>query len=384
MNALDTTPEATRHTPSVLIRGTGLLGASIGLGLSARGHRVTLSDPSAVAQAIAADIGAGTLASAADPEPEIVVVAAPPESTAAEVAEMLTRYPGAVVLDVASVKAEILDDLHAMVDDSDRPLGAEDLVRYVGTHPMAGREQSGPVAARGELFTAMPWVICPPGGSGLRAPTEAAVAWAEEIARRLGATVHHMTPQDHDESVALISHLPQIAASLVASRLQEAPASALELAGNGLRDVTRIAASDPNLWVQILSSNAAPITDILHGLRDDVDRLIRTLESPRGPGGQADIAQLISEGNAGRARVPGKHGGPPQSFSRLTVIVDDRPGQIAAVLNDVARVGVNVEDMRMDHSAGHQVGMVELSVLPGRREELAEAMTEFGWKVVQS
>ncbi|WP_261625046.1 prephenate dehydrogenase [Nesterenkonia marinintestina] len=384
MNALETTPEATRHTPRVLVRGTGLLGASIGLGLSARGHRVTLSDPSAVAQAIAADIGAGAPKSAQDPDPEIVVVAAPPEATAGEVASALTAFPGAIVLDVASVKDEILLELHATADDPGHALRRDDLVRYVGTHPMAGREQSGPVAARGELFTAMPWVICPAAEQGVRIPTEAAVAWAEEIARRLGATVHFMAPKDHDESVALISHLPQIAASLVASRLQEAPASALELAGNGLRDVTRIAASDPNLWVQILSSNAAPITDILHGLRDDVDRLIRTLESPRAPGGQADIAQLISEGNAGRARVPGKHGGPPQSFSRLIVIVDDRPGQIAAVLNDVAQVGVNVEDMRMDHSAGHQVGMVELSVLPGRREELAEAMTEFGWKVVQS
>ncbi|MDR8020275.1 prephenate dehydrogenase [Nesterenkonia aerolata] len=384
MNALDTTPEATRHAPTVLIRGTGLLGASIGLGLSARGHRVSLSDPSAVAQAIAADIGAGTVAAESDREPEIVVVAAPPEATAVEVAAALTRFPGAIVMDVASVKAEILRELWELVDDSEHPLTEEALERYVGTHPMAGREQSGPVAARGELFTAMPWVIAPAEVRGRRLPSEAAVAWAEEIARRLGATVHFMTPQDHDGSVALISHLPQIAASLVASRLQGASASALELAGNGLRDVTRIAASDPNLWVQILSSNAAPITEILYGLRDDVDRLIHTLESPRAPGGQADIAQLIAEGNAGRARVPGKHGGPPQSFSRLTVIVDDRPGQIAAVLNDVATVGVNVEDMRMEHSAGHQVGMVELSVLPGRREELAEAMADFGWKVIQS
>ncbi|MGQ7788780.1 prephenate dehydrogenase [Nesterenkonia sp. K-15-9-6] len=386
MNPLSTTPDAGRETPRVLIRGTGLLGASIGIGLRADGHEVQLSDPSGTAEAIARDIGAGSIREVGDPDPEIVVIAAPPEVVAEEVADALVEFPQAVVLDVASVKAEILRALRELADGRAHEVTPVDLTRYVGTHPMAGREQSGPVAARGELFTSMPWVITPAQdpATGEQVPTQAAVAWAEEVARRCGATVHYMDPQEHDDSVALISHLPQIAASLVASRLQDAPTSALALAGNGLRDVTRIAASDPNLWVQILSSNAAPVVEILHGLRDDVARLIRTLEDPRAPGGQADIAQLISEGNSGRARVPGKHGAPPQSFARLIVIVDDRPGQIAAVLNDVAKVGVNVEDMRMDHSAGHQVGMVELSVLPGRRDELAEALTHFGWKVVQS
>lgn len=386
MNPLSTTPDSGRETPRVLIRGTGLLGASIGLGLRADGHDVQLSDPSPTAESIARDIGAGVIRTEGDAEPAIIIVAAPPESTAAEVAEALLEHPDAVVIDVASVKAEILRQLHRFADDEAHRLTAEHLIRYVGTHPMAGREQSGPVSARGELFISMPWVIAPAHDpiTGEQVPTAAAVAWAEEIARRCGATVHYMDPEEHDASVALLSHLPQITASLVASRLQDAPTSALALAGNGLRDVTRIAASDPTLWVQILSANAAPVVEILHGLRDDVVRLIRTLENPRAPGGQADIAQLISQGNVGRARVPGKHGAPPQSFARLIVIVDDRPGQIAAVLRDVAEAGVNVEDMRMDHSAGHQVGMVELSVLPGRREELAEALTEFGWKVVQA
>ena len=148
--------------------------------------------------------------------------------------------------------------------------------------------------------------------------------------------------------------------------------------------MTRIAASDPTLWVQILSANADAVVQLLYGLRADVERLIGTLEAPTAPGSQADIAQLVAEGNSGVVRIPGKHGAPPQSFAVVTVIVDDKPGQIAAVLNDITTVGVNVEDLRMEHSAGHQVGMVEVSVLPGRRDELAEALTEMGWKVVLS
>ncbi|GFZ95611.1 prephenate dehydrogenase [Nesterenkonia alkaliphila] len=363
---------------AVLIRGTGLLGASIGLGLRKAGHQVQLSDPSPTAQRIAQDIGAGTIWQPEQgTDPDLIIIAAPPEVTAAEVADALLRFPGGVVLDIASVKAAILTDLVNMTADNAAPLTREHLTRYVGTHPMAGREQSGPVAARGELFTSMPWVICPHQDSAA-----AAVQAAVNLAQTLGASVHRMDAVKHDESVALISHLPQVAASLVASRLQDAEAGALALSGNGLRDVTRIAASDPNLWVQILSANSRPLVEILHGLREDVERLISTLEDPAAPGGQADIAQLIAEGNAGVARVPGKHGAPPQSFSVVTVIVDDRPGQISAVLNDVGKVGVNVEDLRMEHSAGHQVGMLEVSVLPGRRDELAQALTEMGWKVV--
>ncbi|WP_300345315.1 prephenate dehydrogenase [Nesterenkonia sp.] len=367
-----------------LIRGTGLLGASIGLGLRAAGAEVWLSDPSPTAEAIAEDIGAGTRVRGEAPEVELVVVAAPPEVTARETAAALLQHPEAAVIDIASVKVQILAELLAAAADETNPLSREHLARYVGTHPMAGREKSGPVAARGELFTSMPWVICPAEdpdtGEQLSGPE--AVETAAEMARILGASAHRMPAATHDESVALISHLPQIAASLVASRLQEAPVGALALSGNGLRDVTRIAASDPNLWVQILSANARPVVEILYGLREDVERLISTLEAPTAPGGHADIAQLIAEGNAGVVRIPGKHGAPPQSFAVLTVIVDDKPGQIAAVLNDVASVGVNVEDLRMEHSAGHQVGMVELSVLPGRRDELAQALRGMGWKVV--
>lgn len=168
----------------------------------------------------------------------------------------------------------------------------------------------------------------------------------------------------------------------MASRLQETPAASLALAGNGLRDTTRIAASDPQLWVQILAGNAARLVEILHGVRADLDRLIGTLEAPDAPGARLDIARLIDEGNAGQARIPGKHGAPPQAFAVVTVVVDDTPGQIAAVLQATGDAGVNVEDLRMDHASGHEVGMLEISVLPGRREELAAALTERGWKVV--
>ncbi|MDQ0664913.1 prephenate dehydrogenase [Arthrobacter ulcerisalmonis] len=354
----------------VVVIGTGLLGTSIGLGLRGRGVPVFLSDPSPTNQAVAVDIGAGRpLPELGSGAPQLVVVAAPPDVTADVVCQALADYPDAVVVDIASVKADILSRL--------RSLGA-DLSRYVGTHPMAGREKSGPVAARGELFTSMPWVLCPSEET-----SGAALQVARSLASDLGAVVSQFTADEHDEAVALVSHLPQVMSSLLASRLQGTPLHALSLAGNGLRDVTRIAASDPTLWVQILGGNAAKVVAILHGVREDLNRLIGTLEQPTAPGARLDLAQLISEGNAGQARIPGKHGGPPQAYSWLTVLVDDKPGQIAQLLTEIGEIGVNVEDLRLDHSSGQNVGMVELSVLPNKHDHLIEALNDRGWRVLQ-
>jgi prephenate dehydrogenase len=281
----------------------------------------------------------------------------------------LADYPDATVVDIASVKAAILHDL--------RSRGA-DLSRYVGTHPMAGREKSGPVAARGELFTSMPWVVCPTEES-----SAGALQAARALATDLGALVSQFTAEEHDRAVALVSHLPQVMSSLLATRLQDTPLHALSLAGNGLRDTTRIAASDPTLWVQILGANAGKVVEILYGVREDLNRLIGTLEDPAAAGARLDLAQLMSEGNAGQARIPGKHGGPPQAYSWLTVLVDDRPGQIARLLTEIGEIGVNLEDLRLDHSSGQNVGMVEISVLPSAHDLLVEALSDRGWRVLQ-
>ncbi|MHA7219584.1 prephenate dehydrogenase [Arthrobacter sp. MDT1-48-3] len=371
------TEQGTHLAGPVLVIGAGLLGASIGLGLRARGLDVVLSDSSPSTEAVARDIGAGRLLGQAQGagesvSPELVVVATPPDVTASVVAGALLAYPGAVVVDICSVKEAVLRELSATPD------AAAHLSRYVGTHPMAGREKSGPVAARAELFTGAPWVLCAHADS---APE--AVLRAESLAVDLGAVPARMSVEEHDEAVALISHLPQVVSSLVASRLQDSPVQALSLAGNGLRDVTRIAASDPRLWVQILSANAARLVDILYGVREDLDRLIGTLEDPTAGGARLDMAQLMSEGNAGQARVPGKHGTPPNSFARLTVLVDDVPGQIAKLLTEIGHTGINVEDFRLEHSPGREVGLAELSVLPGKRQELTESLVQRGWKVVQ-
>jgi prephenate dehydrogenase len=367
-------------TGPVLVIGTGLLGASIGLGLRAAGVPVYLQDISPTVEAVAEDIGAGTRwsslgeAKRASCAPQLVLVAAPPDVAGDLCVQALNTYvphgdyPGATVTDIASVKSLPLRQVLE---------SGADVSRYVGSHPMAGREKSGPVAARGELFQARPWIIC----EHEAARTEC-VKLVRALVVELGAIVTALSASEHDETVALISHVPQAVSSLLATRLQHTPLYALSLAGQGLRDTVRIAGSDPRLWVQIFAANAEPMVRTLYGMRQDLDRLIATLENPTAPGARLDLAQLMSEGNAGVARIPGKHGTVPTAFATLTVLVDDTPGSLARLLADIGELGVNVEDLRLEHSTGADVGMAELSVSPAKHDELVTGLTERGWKVV--
>lgn len=367
----------------VRVVGTGLIGASVGLALRASGVEVTLADASPTAAALARDLGAGQVArpdeDAAATPPDVVVVAVPPDVAAAVVARELRDFPVAAVTDVASVKGRILRQVRDELRGD--PGGQGHLARYVGSHPMAGRERTGAVAAQPDLFEGRPWVVAPHEAS---AP--AAVAAVAELGRLVGAAVVTMAAEEHDAAVAAVSHAPQIAASLVASRLLDLPLPAVALAGQGVRDVTRIAESDPALWTQILAGNAPAVADVLAGLRTELDAVIDALgrlaaDPEVAHGARAVLARAIADGQAGRARIPGKHGTSATMFGVVTVVVPDTPGQVARLLTDVGDAGVNLEDLHFEHAVGRPIGSVELMVVPAAVEPLRVALTDLGWTV---
>ena len=206
-----------------------------------------------------------------------------------------------------------------------------------------------------------------------------------------GAAVGEMGPDEHDAAVAVVSHVPQVASTLVAGRLASVAPEALGLAGQGVRDVTRIAASDPVLWTQILAGNAPAVAGVLESLRDDLDRVIaalRALEtagpapsSAAAPGTRAVLAGVLEAGNVGRALVPGKHGAPPTPYALVEVIVPDEPGALARLLTDVGDAGVNLEELRIDHGLGQPFGLAEVAVLPAAAAPLTAALRERGWRL---
>lgn len=361
-------PLATRTSGTVRVVGSGLLGASVGHALTALGVDVVLSDTSPSQLRLAIDYGAGR-AERDDDRPSLIVVAVPPDVVADVVERELAAYPGAVVTDVASIKLEPLRTLRAR---------GVDLTHYIGSHPMAGRERGGAISARADIFVGRPWVVCRDAETSAHD-----LSLVEGLALDLGATLVEMTPEEHDESVALMSHVPQLVASLLASRFVEAPDGSLRLAGQGVRDTTRIAASAPELWVQILGANAAPVVEVLDQLAADLGDVAAALRDPDAPGARRTVADTIRRGNEGVERLPGKHG-QNRRFDTFVVMVDDTSGQLGRLFGELGDLDVNVEDLRLEHSPGAPFGLAEISVVPDAVRRAVDGLQQRGWRIAST
>ena len=356
----------------VVVIGTGMIGTSVALALRDSGAEVWLADADPAAARLAADIGAG--AAMPDDGPpggpaDLAVLAMPPEAVAPALAAAQARGLSRWYTDVASVKELPLARA--------RELGC-DLASFAGGHPVSGRERSGPAAARADLFLGRPWVICPLPET---APETAdAVA---DLARSCGAQPVRMTPADHDRWAALVSHAPHAVAVAMAAQLEQAPDGALGLAGQGLRDVTRIAAGDTGLWTQILSSNAAHAAEVLAAVAADLAAASGALAKIAQGDEESvkDLARALERGAAGVARIPGKRGGPAPAYTVVQVVIGDKPGELARLFQAAGEAGVNIEDVGIEHSAGLPVGVAELAVRPEAAARLVEALAAGGWPV---
>lgn len=351
-----------------LVIGAGLIGTSVALALRERGGEVWLADSDPATAKMAADLGAGTaLADLRDAKgiADVAVLAVPPAAVAAALAKAQEVAVACAYTDVASVKALPVRQARE---------GGCDLATYVPGHPLAGREKHGPAAARADLFLGRTWALCP-----LPENDPLAIDTVTSLVTACGADPVQVDPQTHDQWVALVSHAPHVVSAAMAARLGEpsVPTQALRLAGQGLRDVTRIAAGDAALWAQILAANAGPVAAVLQAVSDDLADIACALadEDPDA------AAALLGRGNAGVARIPGKHGGKPPELTVVQVVIADQPGELARLFNAAGEAGVNIEDIRIEHSPGLPVGVAELSVRPAAAAQLLDAMEAGGWPV---
>jgi len=369
-------PSATALPPPFPLRlvviGTGLIGTSVALAARGLGAAVWLADRDPATAYFAAGLGAGYELPAAGPPggpADLAVLAVPPDAVAPALAGAQRRGLARCYTDVASVKELPLARA--------RELGC-DLVTFVAGHPLAGRERSGPAAARADLFLGRPWAICP-----LPETSDDAITTVTALASACGAQLIRMLAADHDRWVALVSHIPHLVAAAMGARLELAQEDALALAGQGLRDVTRIAAGDIGLWTQILAANAAHAAGLLPAIAEDLTVAAAALA------GIADgdeeslkrLTDLLERGGAGVARIPGKQGGPPACYAVVQVVIGDQPGELARVFQAAGQAGINIEDVRIDHSPGRPAGVLELSVAPEAAAGLTAALRAEGWPV---
>lgn len=357
---------------TAVVIGTGLIGTSIALALRAVGTRVWLTDTDQRAAKLAIDLGAGELMSAdsrlAEPA-DVAVLAMPPAVVATSLLAAQRSGLARCYTDVASVKE--LPLLGAI------GLGC-DLATYVPGHPMSGRERSGPAAARADLFVGRPWVICPVSDAD-----PDCVAVVSSLVSACGASLVRMSATEHDQCVALVSHVPHLVAAAMAARCADAGERALSLAGPGLRDVTRIAAGDADLWTDVLSANAEPVRAVLLAVAEQLGaaaEVLADISAGRPESGKL-LTALLQSGRDGVARIPGKQGGPAPDYAIVQVVIGDRPGELARLFAAAGAAGINIEDVRIEHSPGLPVGVAELSVRLEAARQLSAALANGGWPV---
>ena len=344
----------------VRIVGSGLIGTSIGLALRANGISVTMVDIDQEAAALAQDlIGERAVLS----HPEITVIASPISTISTVIEEEVQQVLNLGFVDISSVKVNPVVEVQAT---------GFDMSKFLPTHPMAGREVGGAESARADLFQGRPWAIDSTGVS------EPLLSAGRELIELCGAHILEIPVQEHDKAVALVSHLPQVMSSLLAAQLEGAPAQWLDLAGSGLRDTTRIAASSPNLWREIISANSQALTPLIEKLIEGLVDLNLALSSPNKA--ESAVDEFIKAGNRGRAMIPGKHGGVARNYTFLPVVIEDKPGQLAALFDECASAQVNVEDLTIEHSPEQYTGLITLALSQSDAMKLYQHLMERGWR----
>jgi prephenate dehydrogenase len=348
---------------SVAVLGTGLIGTSIGAAAVRIGCTVSGwdgdPDTTAAAAAIAGFRPAMTLEEAVEGA-DLVVVCVPIGAIAAVAARALEAAPDAIVTDAGSVKANVVDEVASLVPASSRS-------RFVGGHPMGGAERSGPAHAAAALVDGIVWVLTPSKESDPGA-VDRLGSWVS----RLGAQPVRMDPARHDGLVAFVSHLPQVASTvlmgLAATEESDEP-EILLLAAGGFRDLTRLAASNPTLWSDILLANR---TAIVRALDLYVARLAAMRDLIDGANASA-VELAFSEAKAARLRLATK----PRVRAGVAVLqvpIPDRPGALAELTLALGDGDVNIEDLQIVHSAEGGRGMVHLTVSADAAEQTAAVL----------
>lgn len=343
----------------VRIVGTGLIGTSIALALAERGHCLELDDIDRAALELAQDLVRPQLLEGI---PGLVVIATPPAKVLEVLKTEFARNPKATFIDISSVKNKLVQEVESI---------SEIARNFVGTHPMAGREVSGPSSAQADLFNGRAWIITP------TAKTETFhLDLVTSFVASLGATPYLMGGQEHDRLLARISHLPQVIATGLGAMVSQMQ-SGLDLSGQGLRDMTRLANSDGPLWSEILLANNEEILEAIDQFSHHIADLRKAIEKKD----STNIQVIFKDANSGRAKVSGKHGAQPRNYSYVLVVIKDEPGALRNLFDECAKLDANIEDLSIEHSPKQESGLITLAFSPDDANRVEKHLSDQGWKV---
>lgn len=347
------------NEPNVQIIGGGLIGGSISLALTKLGIAHQVADTNVNVQRILES--KGDVQTSIDPDLiDLVFIAVPPDMVEQEMMTIFDRFPNAIVSDVASVK----QPYHQVVAASGI------LERYVGGHPMAGREIGGAESADANLFADRIWILCTTEQNHL------ALSAVEELVSKIGAIPIQMKSDEHDEVVGVLSHLPQILSSTLVN-VAVSNSGNLDVAGPAFRDMTRIASSDPFLWTQILMANEANVTKFLDKTIESLTRLRGVLSTKQ----QDAIFEYLNQSRQKALSLPGKHGGRANRYGEISIRVKDEPGSLAQLFVLAQKINLNIEDVYIEHVLNRPLAVIKLFINPNEIERARLLYAAEGWEL---
>ncbi len=319
--------------------GLGLIGGSVALALREQGWHVSGEDIDAATAAAALDRSVVDVLGL-DVAAEVTFVAVPVLTAADQVKRALAETKGAVT-DVGSVKAAIC----AAASDP----------RFVGGHPMAGSELDGLDGAQADLFEGAVWVLTPGVDSD-----DTVFARLASVIAALGAEVVALSPERHDQLVAVVSHVPHLTAATLmglASDRAEEHAALLRLAAGGFRDMTRVASGRPGIWLDICAENRTAIVGALDQL---IDGLADVRDIIDADDREALHARLAAARTA-RANLPTRvvH---PEQLAEVRIPIPDRAGAAAELFTLAAELSVNIASFEVVHVAESTRGVAVVLV----------------------
>lgn len=319
--------------------GLGLIGGSVALGLRRQGWYVSGDDIDSATADAALDRGVVD-ALGIDAAAEITFVAVPVLAALDQVERALGETSGSVT-DVGSVKAAIC----AAAADT----------RFVGGHPMAGSELDGLDGAQSDLFEGAVWVLTP----GLDSD-DTVFAQVASIVASLGAEVVALTPERHDQLVAVVSHVPHLTAATLmglASQRAEEHAALLRLAAGGFRDMTRVASGRPGIWLDICAENRTAIVGVLDQLIDGLGDMRNIIDA----GDRDTLYARLTAARQARVNLPNRvvH---PDALSEVRIPIPDRAGAAAEVFTLAAELSVNIASFEVVHVAESTRGVAVVLV----------------------
>ncbi len=357
----------------VAIIGTGLIGSSLGLGLKELSQikEVVGIDKDSRHLQEAEDIGA------IDRPAELksgvqgmdLVVLAVPVGVICDLAAKIEPYldSDTVVTDVGSTKTEVVTKLENKFQDS----------IYIGGHPMAGSEIAGPAGADKYLFENAIYVL-----TKTKSTDQTTLDKIQEMIEELGAQVLILTPEQHDQIIAVTSHLPHVVAvSLMGVMADYAEADDLitSLTAGGFRDTTRIAAGNPLMWKDIFLNNKEQVLTAIDTFTNNLEELQELIKNEQA----GKLKEKLADIKAARDQLPMQKKGLLPTNYELILTLSDQPNAIGRLGTLLGEAGINIQDIEV-LKVREEVGSIRLSFSQEEEQKAAyKLLQENNYQVIR-